>query len=168
MKQKEGLPAGRQGYSLLEAVIYIAILSVVAVIVVESVFSLYRAYGRSRVDRRINLNGDYAIERIIREIREATSTDPASSSFGISPGILAAGGKTFSLAGANGPLQVAEQNGSVEAITSDVDVMSLYFYRQTSATAPSEIIKVEIILSAGEGSFTKTRSFYGRAVLRKK
>ena len=157
----------KSGYSLLEAVIYIAILSVIAIVVVESVFVLYRAYGGSRVERRLNLNGDYAIERIIREVRQATSTDPAGSSFGASPGVLSVGGKTFSLAGPNGPLQAEEQGGVAEAITSDVDVTSLYFYRQSTST-PSEIIKVEITLSAGEGSFSKTKNFYGSTVLRRK
>ena len=162
MKYKEGLPAGRQAFSLLEAVIYIAILSLIAVVVIESVFSLYRAYGRTRVERRLSLNGDAAIERIVRELREAASTDPAGSSFGVSPGVLSAGGKIFSLAGVGGPLQIGS-----EEITSDVDVTSLYFYRQSTST-PSEIIKIEITLSAGEGSFLKTKNFYGSALLRKK
>lgn len=164
MKTKKSIAAGKRGYSLLEAVIYVAILSVVVVIVIESVFALYRAYGRSRVERRLNLNGDAAIERMVRELRSATSTDVGASTFGANPGVLSAGGKIFSLAAPAGPLQVSEQGGPQEAITSEVEVNSLYFYRQ--ATSTSEIIKIELTLSAGDGSFIKTKNFYGSAVLR--
>ena len=157
----------KRGYSLLEVVIYIAILAVVSVVVIESVLSVYKAFGRLRVDRRINLNGDTAIETMVREIRSATTTDLSVSVFGFSPGILKVGGRTFSLAGADGLLQAQDSSGPAQDITSDVDVTSLFFYRETNV-APSEIIKIELTLSAGDGSFNKTKNFYGSAVLRGK
>ncbi|OGF70747.1 hypothetical protein A3C73_03200 [Candidatus Giovannonibacteria bacterium RIFCSPHIGHO2_02_FULL_44_11] len=163
-KNRACLPA-RQGFSLIEVVVYLALIAVVGVVTVESVFAVYKSYARLRVERRIMLNGDTAMETIIRSVREATSTDAAGSVFGTNPGVLKIGGKTFSINSSDGALQVDDGLGNAD-ITIDAAVTNLVFYRQ--ATTTSEIIKIEMTLSAGQGSFNKTRNFFGSAVLRGK
>ena len=143
----------------MEALVYMAILAVVSAVVVESVLFIYKAFGRTRIERRLNLNGDIAIETMIREIRASSNTDPGSSLFGANPGVLKVGAKTFSVSGAS----ALQEDGA--DITSDVSVNNLIFYRQATSTL-SEIIKIELTLSAGEGQFLKTKNFYGSAVLR--
>ncbi|MDP2668567.1 MAG: prepilin-type N-terminal cleavage/methylation domain-containing protein [bacterium] len=163
-KHRACLPA-RQGFSLIEVVVYLALIAVVGVVIVESVFTVYKSYARLRVERRVMLNGDAAMETIIRSVREATSTDSAGSVFGTNPGILSAGGKIFSVNSSNGALQIDDGSGNAD-ITTDASITNLVFYRQ--ATTTSEIIKIEMTLSAGQGSFNKTRNFFGSAVLRGK
>ncbi len=150
---------------MLEVVVYLALLGLIGVATISSMLSVYNAYGRTRVERKLNLNGDIAIETMVRGIREATSTDIGASTFGVSPGVLKMGEKTFSINGASDALQVDDGFGA-QAITSDASVTSLIFYRD--ATTTSEIIKIELALSAGRGSFNKTKNFFGGAVLRGK
>lgn len=155
----------KKGFSLLEVVVYLALLGLVGVTVIESTLSVYKVYVRTRVERRLNLNGDIAIETMVRSIREATSTDLGVSVFGSNPGTLRVGGKTFSRNISNNTLQVDDGSGAVD-ITSDAGITSLIFYRD--ATTTSEIIKIEMAISAGQGSFIKTENFFGGVVLRGK
>lgn len=138
-----------------------SILAVIAVMALGSILSVYKAFGKTKVERMLALNGDVAMERMLRDIRSATSTDVAASVFKTSPGILKIGGTKFSLAGT--VLQVT-QNGQAADLTSDINVTNLMFYRSVSAN--SEIIKIEMTLQAGTGIFQKSKNFYGSAVLR--
>lgn len=138
----------KNGYTLLETVVYIAILAVIAVMALGSIFSIYRALGQTLVERKLILNGDVALETMIREIRAASSVDP-SSVLGTHPGTLKVGSKTFSPS---------------NFTTSDVSVTNLIFY--ATSTANSAIVKIELSLQAGSGVFQKTKNFYGSAVMR--
>ena len=151
-----------RGYTLLETVIYVSILAVIAVLALGSILSVYKAFGKTKVERKLALNGDVAMERMLRDTRSAASTDAVVSIFGSSPGVLKIGGTQFSLSGS--VLQVAEGAGTPQALTSDVNVSNLVFYRAVSAN--SEIIKIEMTLQAGSGIFQKSKNFYGSAGLR--
>ncbi|OGF58167.1 hypothetical protein A3B05_00175 [Candidatus Giovannonibacteria bacterium RIFCSPLOWO2_01_FULL_43_160] len=151
-----------RGYTLLETVIYVGILAVIAVLALGSILSVYKAFGKTKIERKLALNGDIAVERMVRSVRSATSTDTSVSVFGIHPGILKIGGTKFSLLGS--VLQVTENGEAPQDLTSDVNVSSLVFYRTVSAN--SEIIKIELALQAGTGIFQKSKNFYGSAVLR--
>ncbi|MDP3934714.1 MAG: type II secretion system protein [Candidatus Giovannonibacteria bacterium] len=150
-----------RGYTLLETVIYVSILAVIAVLALGSILSVYKAFGKTKVERRLALNGDVAMERMLRDIRSATSTDIAVSAFKTNPGILKIGWTKFSLLGS--VLRVTE-SGQAADLTSDINVTNLMFYRTVSAN--SEIIKIEMTLQAGTGIFQKSKNFYGSAVLR--
>ena len=152
-----------RGYTLLETVVYVSILAVVIVLVIGSILSVYQAFGKTRVERKLVLNGDVAMERIVREIRSATSTNVGASTLGSHPGILKFGSKKFSLSG--DILTVEYSPSPAEDLTSsDVEVTNLIFYREASTN--SEIIKAELTLEAGSGIFKKSRTFYGSAVMR--
>ncbi|KKS96740.1 MAG: hypothetical protein UV75_C0002G0139 [Candidatus Giovannonibacteria bacterium GW2011_GWA1_43_15] len=146
----------------METVIYVGILAVIAVLALGSILSVYKAFGKTKIERKLALNGDIAVERMVRSVRSATSTDTSVSVFGIHPGILKIGGTKFSLLGS--VLQVTENGEAPQDLTSDVNVSSLVFYRTVSAN--SEIIKIELALQAGTGIFQKSKNFYGSAVLR--
>src|SRR3989344_3109229 len=137
-----------RGYTLLEIVVYVSILAVVAVLVVGSILSIYQAFAKTRVERRLALNGDVALETIIRDVRAAESFDAGISVFGTNPGVLQIniGGPTENLT------------------SSDVSVTNLIFY--ATSTDNSKMIRVEFTLEAGSGKFQKTKNFYGSAVMR--
>ncbi|MBI2023224.1 type II secretion system protein [Candidatus Giovannonibacteria bacterium] len=154
----------KKGYTLLETLIYVTILAVVAIIVVGSILTLYQAFIRNRIERKLSYSGDAAIETLVREIRAASSTNPATSAFASHPGILdLSKGTVFSLSGTD--LRVSYEGAAAENLTSSgVRTTNLIFYR--NATTSSEIIKIEITLEAGEGRYTKSKNFFGSAVLR--
>ena len=153
----------KRGYTLLETVIYVSMLATIAVLVLGSILTVYRAYGKTKIERKIATNGEVAMERMVREIRSATSTK-ATSVFKTHPGALALStGETFFLSG--GIVQSREGSGPAQNLTSsDVSVTNLIFYETVSAN--STLIKIEMTVRSGEGIFQKNRTFYGSAVMR--
>ena len=154
------------GYSLIETVVYVALIAVMLIISTSSIISVYRTFGVLRTERKISINGEAALETIIRDIRAATSTSVSSSSFGAHPGILRMNAIKFFL---NGLTQLYKQDGAnpPQAITgSDVRVTNLVFYRAQSPVVLSELITVNMTIEAGSGSFIKSVPFSGSAVLR--
>lgn len=156
-----------RGYTLLEIVIYVSILAVIAVLVVGSVLSIYQAFAKIRVERKLVLNGDVALETMVRSVRSATSSNAAISVFGSSPGVLQVNAgnskEKFSLSGTI--LQTQKGTGPAENLTSsDVEVTSLIFY--ATSTDDSKMITIRMSLRAGGGVFQKTKNFYGSAVMR--
>lgn len=152
----------RPGYAILETVVYVGILAVIAVLALGAILSVYQSFAKTQIERKLALSGDVAMETMLKELRSATTTSPASV-FGANPGVLQLGPKRFSVAG--GALQVKDGAGSpVNLTASDVTVSSLIFYK--TASANSEMIKIEMALQAGSGKFLKTKNFYGSAVLR--
>ena len=71
-----------RGYTLLETVVYVSILAVIVVLSLGSILSVYQAYGKIKVERKLAQNADVALERMVREIRAATTTDAGVSVFG--------------------------------------------------------------------------------------
>ncbi len=148
---------------MLETLVYVSILAVIAVLALGSILSIYQAYGKTKVERKLAQNADVALERMVREIRAATTTDIGISVFGSSPGTLKIGNTTFAVSADT--LQVKEGGGVFQNLTaSDVKVNSLIFYRATASE--SEIIKIEMALETGSGLFKKSRNFFGSAVMR--
>ena len=153
----------KSGYTLLETVVYVSILAVIAVLALGSIVTMYRAYGKTKIERKIATSGEVAIERIVREIRSATSTK-INSVFKTHPGTLALStGETINLS--NGILNIQEGSGPVDDLTSDdVSISNLVFYASTSPN--STLIKIEMTVEAGAGILLKSRKFYGSAVMR--
>jgi len=155
-----------RGYSLVEIVVYVSILAIIAVLVVGSILSVYRSFAQLRVGRKISLNGDVALETMVRDIRNATSTDTGASILGTHPGVLKIDEKTFSISGTT--LQVQEGMGAPQNITtSDVRVTNLVFYHTEAVSTGLEIVKIEMTIEAGSNIFLRERNFFGSAVLRR-
>ena len=69
-----------RGYTFIELVVYIALFSVVSIVVILSIGKLIQAYGRIRVERRVALAAEIAMERMVREVRMARSIGTAAGS----------------------------------------------------------------------------------------
>jgi len=156
----------RFGYSLIEVIVYVSILTVISMFVVGSAFSVYKAFGKTRIDRAVSLNGTLAMETMIRETRQAISIDTIGSLFGVDPGTLSLGTKKFFLS--NGTLKVQEGANPAQDLTSGVTVTNLVFYRETAVSVQvlSDIIKIVMTIESGEGIFLRRTTFFGSAVVR--
>ncbi len=154
------------GYSLVEVIVYVALLASLSIFVVGSVLSIYKAFAKTRIDRALSLNGTVAMETMIRETRQAISIDGAASVFGASPGTLSFGAKKFFLSG--GSVKVQQGTNPAEDLTSGVTATNLIFYRDTAASSEvtSEVVKIELTLEAGEGIFYRRVTMLGSAVIR--
>lgn len=156
------------GYTLIEMVAYVALIGGMVVLSINAITSVYRVFGVLRIEQKLSLNGDAAMETMIRDVRAASLVDRAASVLGSHPGILDIGNKTFSISGAQ--LQVQDDGGvnPRKLTASDIRITNLTFYHATSTStdAPSEIVTIRMTLEAGKGFFERSKEYFGSAVLR--
>lgn len=163
----------KKGTSLIETLIYSAILGVVAVFTTSSLLVTMKSYSSVKLSRDINFSASTAIERMTNEIRLANSIDNAGSVFAISPGKLkvnttdAFGAPTtieFFLSGFG--VFVKEGTNSPEALTaSSTEILSLVFDKINSAST-SSAVKISLTVKAKNGNLDRTEKFYNTAILR--
>ena len=162
-------PSG--GATLLEAVVYVAILAMLFVIVVHTTILAANAFGKSRVKRSLAAEGYTAMARMMREIRFANRVDEAASSFGVHPGSLAlvapaGGGETLRVFALQGDtLFLTEGAGEPSPLSRGIRVTNLAFYLLDEPEA-STAVRVEMTAEGSYKSLSDTRKFYGTAVLR--
>lgn len=159
-----------KGYSILETLIYSAILALIAALSVASIISSWKGLQKSRVEGGLASNGEFVLERITRDIRLAENVG-LGSLFSASPGVLelvfASTTVKYSVSGQT--IQRQEGSAGPENLTSlNARDLSLTFWQETvfSSKVSSRIVKIEFTLESGEGNLVKQKKFFGSAVLR--
>ena len=158
----------KRGFTLIEMLVYIAVLVLIAAVFVTSLASLVRTQSNIAMHRTVLRTTTMVTDRIVRDIRNADSVDEGASVLGISPGQLAlvmdaSDTVTYSLN--NGVLEVAENGGAGSALTaSAVSVTSLIFSKHT--LGESEGVRVELTYTVDTGRASTTKSVTAFGVLR--
>ncbi len=161
-----------RGFTLVEMVVYAAILGIIAVLSINSMLAMTRAFTDLRVSRDLNSSATALFERLTRDIRGAYDIDAAQSTFGVHPGRLML--NTRDSGGANTTIEyyvtgnrVNIREGGVDQgsiMTTDTTVSS-FIVRQLTSTN-TKAVKVEATISATRANITKTRNFNTTVVLR--
>jgi prepilin-type N-terminal cleavage/methylation domain-containing protein len=158
----------KKGFTLTEMLIYVAILSMLMVVVISTLVTMTRSYNTLKVSKQLNHAAVASMERMTREIRSAQSIVTAQSTFDGHPGrlYLQIASATTTEFFVDGGVLKLNQNGSyVGPLTSnEVQVTGLVFNRIT--TANSEAVRINLTLESTAGDKTKTETFYGTAVMR--
>ncbi|KKU81900.1 MAG: hypothetical protein UY07_C0007G0054 [Parcubacteria group bacterium GW2011_GWA1_47_8] len=159
------------GFTLIEMVIYAAILGIIGVLAINSTLLMTRAFTDLRVSRDLNSSATALFERITRDVRGAYDIN-AASTFGTNPGRLTL--DTRDAAGTTTTVEFYVENGLVKIreggvaqgaiMTSSTSVTS-FIVRQLANTN-TKAVKVEATISATRANITKTRNFYTTVVLR--
>ncbi len=76
-----------KGYTLVEAIIYIAILAILSIVFISLLFTMTQSYTKFRLERDLASSASLGLERLARETRQAKSIDLAST-LGSHPGRL--------------------------------------------------------------------------------
>lgn len=158
-----------RGYSILEVLIYTAILGIISVLSVGSILSVYKGSNATIIENIISRNGELVLDRIVRDIRSASSTDTGVSVFGIHPGVLQLGAVPIKYSLSSTTLTRQEGGGPLEnLISANARITNLVFFRDyfSSTEISSEVLKFEFTVESGEGQFLKSKNFFGSAVLR--
>lgn len=156
-----------KGFSLLEMVVYITILSALAILVVGSMLQLARSWNSVSLSQDINASANVALERTVRTVRDASSVDTGASTLDTNPGVLALSidGDNTVFSVENGAVVLTVDGDNQGPLTSaDVSVTSLVFSHY--AGAQSEVVTIDMELTASRGSITKVVPFHASAVLR--
>lgn len=139
----------KKGFTLIELIIYISILSIVAVIVADSFLILNKGRGGVEAKSELNSNFRFAIEKIKRDVSMADNlsipSDTVSSSTSATLIIASSSVKYFL---DNNRLVRQVDSGLFEYLTSEkVRINNLYFYRLENSN--SVLNKKRIILEFG-------------------
>jgi type II secretory pathway pseudopilin PulG len=160
-----------KGYSLVEMLIYVAILSIITFVLANTVLSFTRSYRDLASLRIVDHSGIDAMERMTRDIRASYAVDTANSILGTSPGVLTL------LSTINGVTKTTKfylNNGVIK-----VDVNGSYFGPLTLQKATinnlvfnvldsgiSKAVKVDMTVSAALGTTTKTKKYHSTIILK--
>jgi hypothetical protein len=160
------------GFSLVEMLLYVAILAVTSIIIVNTLILLMTSFASVKISKTLGISASTGLERIVREVRNSESIDFAESTLNSNPGVL-----KLNVEGAdgvpytalfyieNGVLKVKKNSGPGQALTLlNATPVSLVFRRIT--TLQGEAVRVELTLSATERNITRTENFYASAILR--
>lgn len=138
----------QKGYSLLELVIYIAIFSMVAIIIIQSLLYSIRTYAIAQSYRRLQSDGELVLERLTRDIRNTENT--ATGTFGGTASTL-----LLELPTESSTVQTTYQiqdgiltattNGTSVALTGD-DVVVEGFTVHSLSSAEGQALRIRIAL----------------------
>ncbi|NQV88179.1 MAG: prepilin-type N-terminal cleavage/methylation domain-containing protein [Parcubacteria group bacterium] len=160
------------GFTLIEMLAYIAVLSIILVLIVTSLSSLITSENRVNIEKNIETSASTALERMTRDIRDAKSIDTAGSTFGSNSSVLSlnttdVGGnpKTEAFYLDNNILKISENGTETGALTfSSSRVTKLVFKSLDSGN--SSAIQIKITIESGIGQYLKSETFYSTVILR--
>ncbi len=163
-------PWRSRGFSLIETLVYIAIFTMLSIVVINALIVMIKSFRQTAVEADFLQNAEL-FERMSREIRQAKSIN-VTSVFGSSPGDLKLNStdssgvaKTveFLLSGQN--LQFKE-NGVLTGNlnTSNIQITSLIFRQIT--TAKGKAIKIEMSVKDTRDKAGRTENFYDTIEMR--
>jgi type II secretory pathway pseudopilin PulG len=159
-----------KGFTLLETLVYVAVLATITALVTTTLISMLRPAVRVRAAQALTAGANDTLERMSREIRNSYDIDTLQSSFGTNPGTLALRmmdgavqeTHTFYLSGSR---LMLNDNGTVGALSADsVAVTSLVFYELS--TPVSKGVRIELELSTTTSAGTRSETFYTTLMLR--
>lgn len=161
-----------RGFSLVEMLIYIAILVLMLAVIMNIVISVVSSGRIIKALRTVENSALASLERITRETRQAESVNLASSVLDTNPGHLTLQGldalgtpRTVEFYLSSGVLMFSEDGVEVGALTqADAQVTSLVFRRFSGPNA--EGIRTEITIESGTSTHYRSNDFYSSVVLR--
>lgn len=161
-----------KGFSLVETLLYTALFSLVLLVVAETLIAAVRSSGMLRASQRIERDAGFALERMVREIRDAKNVTVAASALGAHPGMLAlnttnasGGARSALFSLTNGVLYLTEDGVVVGPLSSAQTVVSNLVFRRVT-TGRSEGVKIEMTFQSGSGQAARKENFYATAALR--
>lgn len=156
------------GFTLIEALIYVALLVIISVGAVTFLFSLEDLFQQHRSEQALFVAGTHTMERILAELRTGETVDLLSSVIAsTTEGVLAIdnGSKVTTFDWEGDEIEVTVDGvseGSLSGSTVAVEQFTVYHYPM----AVGEMVRVKLTLSSTIGDYSATSTFYGGADIR--
>lgn len=150
------------GYTLIEALVYIAVLVIIFVVISSALVSIIGIYREFDARRDLQSSAIFSFERLTREIRDSDGVSTTGSVFDSSPGVLALSKGSdvleFKLSGSE--LHIYVNGVDQGPLVSDSTVDSLIF--KHSSNDNSELVRIEMTITSG----SITKDFYTSVITR--
>lgn len=157
---------------MIEILGYTFVLALLVAVVVYTLIAVSTSYRAIKSSAGVESVAETGLERMTRDIRDATSIDVVNSTLTTSPGILTlnttddSGATTtvqFFLSGTT--LHVKEAGVDIGPLSaSGVRITNIVFKQIT--TAQSQAVKIELTAESGAGKTYNASSFYSTIILR--
>lgn len=142
------------GFSLVEIIIYFALLAIISTLVISSMISLFKNYNVVRANQDIEYNAISILDKLTRDARDARSINISDSSFSVAQGAVSLTIGSSTNDNASNTVKFYVNNGKVKYMKDGVDFGNLstnsvtvsnfkIYYINSSST---EAIKVELNL----------------------
>jgi type II secretory pathway pseudopilin PulG len=158
----------KSGFTLLEAVIYVAVLGFLVIILINTLVATGRSFVNFQIVNRLDESAALTLDRLVREVRAASSVNVAQSSFNTNPGRLmlnTIGGSTTEFYTQNGVMMI-KQGATAAATSTDPSLAVTNLIFRYLTTSRSQAVRVELTLAQTTGAVTRSEKFYTTAVLR--
>ena len=162
----------KRGYTLIEMMLYIAILVGMLAVIFVIISNVVRSERNLASARTIENSAIFGLERVTREIRQATSVDIVNSVLDVSPGKLVLNSTTSG--GAAETVEFSLQNSILRLKINGVDqgalteantrVTRLIFSKLSSPY--SVAVRTQVTLESGTSTTYRTSNFYTTTILR--
>jgi Tfp pilus assembly protein PilW len=154
------------GFTFIETLIYIMIISTVVVAFVSYSVSVPKAKSKTYVIQEAQANGRLAIDVVSQKIRAAIGINNGTSTFGSDPGVLSLAMADSSknptiidLSQDDGALRIKEGTGDpVNITTARIKIKNLVFYNLTPSNG-NGVINVRLTLEYNNPSGAKEYSY---------
>lgn len=157
------------GFTLMETLIYVAILALTLTTIIVAVIGISRSYANTQAQMRIGRTAAFSLSRMTREIRFADTADTVLSSFGAHPGTLALQmsnpTRTMRFYLDNGTLKFDQDGAYVGNLTPEKVFVSSFVVRHLQVDS-SSAIRVELTLDSLGRTGTTSETFYATVVMR--
>jgi len=150
----------RSGFSLLEILIYVTVISVITLSIGSVFISLSKGQSRAEAKNEVNSNLVFALEKIRQDFLRATAvTVPATASTSSSTLSLTISGSSTTYCVITGRLRRAQSgaacDSNAESLTSDkviIDSTNFTRLENTNSVLNKTIISVQAVISASFNS----------------
>jgi prepilin-type N-terminal cleavage/methylation domain-containing protein len=157
----------QSGFSLVEMLVYIALLVVITAAAVSTLLQFSEAFMVYRTEKALSRQLGAVVERIQYDIRNSVAVNAVGSTLDVSPGTLALDriGSSVTYTLSAGTVTVVHDAAPAVPITGGVvTVDALSFSQFNSGT--TELVQFEVTATAAIGDYSKTETYQTSALLR--
>lgn len=165
-----------QGVTLLEIIIYIALLGMISIFIANFLIQVVHAYQRARAEREVLSNGRLAIETMNKDIMQAAEIYTSTSKFNNNTGQISLIMNTDSLAEHtaqyidyyvdNGRLWARHEGQNAIPITASSVQVTQFRVEQISQKLNREAIKITLTLNFAQTKFATSITLNSTTALR--
>ena len=165
-----------KGFSIMEIIIYFTLLSVISILVINNIISLFKNYNIAKSNQEIEYNAINIIDKITRDVRDARNVNISDSSFSVADGSVSLNIASSTNEISSTTVKFYLNNNKLKYMKDGVDVGNIstnsvnvsnfkIFYINSSST---EAIKLELTLDTTPRLSTSliSKNFYTTIQLR--
>jgi len=163
----------KKGFSLVEMMFYIGLLTILLLVVINLVLSAGSTYNNVKVSKNLDSSAVSSMEMMTRIIRGAINVNAARSVLNSDPGDLmlvtlnGSGATTTSefKLGSGGTLQFYK-GGIFQGPLTEAGTSAAHLVFRLATTTNSQAVKIEMTLNGVSGKISQSQKFYSTVVLR--